>query len=246
VTHLDHDRLILIAIGQQTADRGEERHLTACAACREDLTRTTTVAGFARYGEDLGQLPAPSPALWDRVAAEAFAQPAASPQPISTTGASTRPGGPTRPPSRQTGRSSGRRIRLVLVALVALVVGIAGTAGMNWLLGRDQAHIVAQADLAPQAAAPSGARGKVQVVDTGHGLQLRVTMTGMPTPTGYYTVWLYDGGSVMIPVGSPGSAGLNVPAAATNLDRFHIVDISAQQLGQQEHGISMLQGTLHR
>jgi hypothetical protein len=71
-------------------------------------------------------------------------------------------------------------------------------------------------------------------------------MTGMPTPTGYYTVWLFDGGSVMIPVGSPGNAPLNIPAAATDLGRFHIIDISAQQLGQQEHGTSMLQGSLHR
>jgi hypothetical protein len=42
-----------------------------------------------------------------------------------------------------------------------------------------------------------------------------------------------------------GTAG-TVPASATNLDKFRIVDISAQQFGQQEHGTSMLQGTLHR
>ena len=131
------------------------------------------------------------------------------------------------------------------MAALALVLGIAGTAVAGRLVGGDHARVVEQADLLPQPAAPTGAHGRVQIVDNGHGRQLRVTLTGMPTPTGYYTVWLFDGGSVMIPIGSPGNAPLNVPAAATDLGRFHIVDISAQQLGQQDHGTSMLQGTLH-
>jgi len=220
VTHLDPDRLVLIALGEQSTDPAEDHHLAGCDACRDDLTATHNVADIARRSEDLNDLPAASSGLWQRVAAEAFTEPA--------------------PAARS--RSS-RRLRLVLVAAVALVLGIAGTAGVTWLAG-DHAQVVAEADLAPQAAAPGGAHGTVTVVDTGHGLQLRVTVTGMPTVTGYYTVWLYDGGSVMIPIGSPGGAALNVPAAAADLTRFHIVDISLQRLGQQEHGTSMLQGTL--
>ena len=50
----------------------------------------------------------------------------------------------------------------------------------------------------------------------------------------------------MIPVGSPGPAPLNVPAAADNLAVYHIVDISAQNVGEQEHGRSLLRGILHR
>jgi Anti-sigma-K factor rskA len=229
VTHLDPDRLVLIAIGEQRPDHGEDRHLATCDVCREELTSTGTVSDLARYGEDLLDLPRPSAGLWDRVAAEALAEPRVAP--VSTRPARRRP----RP-----------RLRLALVAALALVLGIAGTAAVNRLVGGDHARVVARADLLPKPAAPPGAHGTVQVVDTGHGLQLRLTMTGMPTPTGYYTVWLFDGGSVMIPVGSPGTAPLNVPAAATDLGRFHIVDVSAQQLGQQEHGTSMLQGTLDR
>jgi hypothetical protein len=104
--------------------------------------------------------------------------------------------------------------------------------------------VVAQADLLPQAAAPGTAHGTATIVDTGHGLQMRLSLSGMPAATGYYTVWLYDGGTVMIPIGSPGPAPLNVPAAASDLTRFRVVDISAQQLGQQQHGTSMLQGRL--
>ena len=239
MTHLDPDRLVLIAIGEQRPDHGEDRHLATCDVCREELTSTGTVSDLARYGEDLLDLPRPSAGLWDRVAAEAFAEPRitthalAEPRvaPVSTRPARRRP----RP-----------RLRLALVAALALVLGIAGTAAVNRLVGGDHARVVARADLLPKPAAPPGAHGTVQVVDTGHGLQLRLTMTGMPTPTGYYTVWLYDGDTVMVPIGSPGAAPLNVPPAASDLTKFQVVDISAQQLGQQEHGTSMLQGTLDR
>jgi len=257
VTHLDADRLVLIAIGEQTPDHGEGRHLATCDVCREELTRTGTVSDLARHGEDLLDLPTPSAGLWDRVAAEAFAQPHREQphreqphreQPATATPVAPSAGlsGPSRATTRRIGRQSRPRLRLALVAAVALILGIAGTAAVNWLAGSDRAEIIAQADLLPQPSAPPGAHGRVRVVDSGHGLQLQVTMTGMPTPTGYYTVWLFDGGSVMIPVGSPGNAPLNIPAAATDLGRFHIIDISAQQLGQQEHGTSMLQGSLHR
>ena len=220
MTHLDPDRLVLVALGEQTTDPAEDHHLAGCDVCRDNLSATHTVADIARHSEDLNDLPTASAGLWRRVAAEAFTEPA--------------------PAARSQPR---RRFRLVLVAAAALVLGIAGTVGVTWLAG-DHARVVAEADLAPQAAAPGGAHGTVKVVDTGQGLQLRVTMTGMPTAAGYYTVWLYDGGSVMIPIGSPGGAALNVPAAATDLTRFHVVDISLQRLGQQEHGTSMLQGTL--
>jgi hypothetical protein len=117
---------------------------------------------------------------------------------------------------------------------------------VTWLIDRQDQRVIAQAELVAQAAAPAGAHGSASIVDTGHGLQLRVTVTGMPAPAGYYTVWVYDGRSVMIPLGSPGSAPLNLPAAADDLNVFRIVDVSAQDLGQQQHGRSMLQGTLRR
>jgi hypothetical protein len=244
MTHLDPDRLVLIALGEQTADQTEEQHLVTCDACRGDLSTTHTVAGIARHSEDLNDLPAASAGLWQRVAAEAFAEPAPAKRPQSNRRpAPTRPA--NRPANRPAGPKEGRwaRSRLLLVAAAALVLGIASTVGVTRLVS-DRAKVVAEADLAPQAAAPAGAHGTVTVIDTGQGLQLRVSMTGMPTAAGYYTVWLFDGGSVMIPIGSPGGAALNVPATAADLTRYHIVDISLQRLGQQEHGTSMLQGTL--
>jgi hypothetical protein len=132
------------------------------------------------------------------------------------------------------------------VAAVVLLVIAAAVGVQQYLDPARRDRVVAQADLLPSAAAPKDAHGTATIVDTGHGLQLRLALTGMPTPSGYYTVWLYDGRTVMVPIGSPGPAPLNVPAAAGDLDQFRIVDVSVQQLGQQEHGTSMLQGVLRK
>jgi Anti-sigma-K factor rskA len=215
VPHLDPDRLVLLALGEQSPSAPETAHLGACRACRDDLAANRRTVLIGRQTEHVRDLPDPPERVWDRIAAEAF------PAPIPTK----------------------RPWRLALVAAAMAVIGIA--AGVQWA-GHRSERVVAEADLRPSSAAPAGAHGTATIVDTGHGLQLRLDLSGMPSPTGYYTVWLYDGRTVMIPIGSPGPAPLNIPAAARDLDDFRIVDVSAQRLGQQEHGTSMLQGVLRK
>ncbi len=217
MSHLDPDRLVLLAIGEQAPSASETEHLETCKACREDLAANRRTVLIGRQTEHLRDRPDPPEELWDRIAAEVF--PAAAPRPER------------------------RRWRLALVAAAMAVIGVA--AGVQWA-GHKSERVVAEADLLPSTAAPAGAHGTATIVDTGHGLQLRLDLAGMPTPAGYYTVWLYDGRTVMIPIGSPGPAPLNIPAAARDLDDFRIVDVSAQRLGQQEHGTSMLQGVLRK
>jgi len=219
VPHLDPDRLVLLALGEQPPSPPETAHLDTCKACRTDLAANRETVLIGRETEHVRDLPDPPEALWDRIAAEAFPAPVPAPRPER------------------------RRWRLALVAAVMVVIGIA--AGVQWA-GHRRARVVAEAELRPSSAAPAGAHGTATIVDTGHGLQLRLDLSGMPTTTGYYTVWLYDGRTVMIPIGSPGPAPLNIPAAARDLDEFRIVDVSAQRLGQQEHGTSMLQGVLRK
>jgi hypothetical protein len=231
VPHLDPDRLILIALGEQGPSAEEAQHLAGCDSCRGELATDETVARLGRGSHDLRELPAPPAHLWERIAAEAF--PDAAPQ---------APHVPT--PVLAPQRPARSWWRLALVAAAAAVVAVAAVIGVQQLGRPGSARVIAQAELLPQAAAPGTARGTATIVDTGHGLEMRLSLSGMPAATGYYTVWMYDGGTVMIPIGSPGSAPLNVPAAASDLTRFRVVDISAQQLGQQQHGTSMLQGRL--
>jgi hypothetical protein len=231
VAHLDPDRLTLLALAEQDPHRDEAHHLVGCADCRGDVDVTRHVVTLARDGDLLRELPPAPVALWGRISAEALGVPAVEARPVAL-----------RPALRRTGR---RRVR-ILAAAAALVLGVLGAGGLSQVLSDDgtTAHVVASAELLPQAGAPASAHGRAEVVDTGHGLQVVVSVQGMPTTDGYYTVWIYDGKGVMIPLGSPGSAALNLPAAAADLRVFHIVDVSAQALGQQEHGRSMLQGAL--
>jgi len=73
VSHLDPDRLVLIALGEQTPGPVEADHLQDCAACRDELAATREVADLGRHTEELRELPVPSEALWQRIAAQAFA-----------------------------------------------------------------------------------------------------------------------------------------------------------------------------
>lgn len=233
--HLDPDRLALIALGEQEPTAPETEHLHACAACGTDLDATRATVSAGRASEHLRDLPAPDEALWSRIAGAAF--PAPSPN--------GRVEHRIDPPARRTQWTGRNRWRLALAAAAVLLLAAATGVAVIWSTRRDTERVVAEADLVAQPAAPTGAQGRATIVDTGHGLQMRLALSGMPAATGYYTVWLYDGRTVMIPIGSPGPSPLNVPAAAADLTKFPIVDISAQQLGQQEHGTSMLQGRLH-
>jgi hypothetical protein len=229
VPHLDPDRLVLIALGEQDPSTPETEHLTTCPACSGDLDATRATAAIGRETQHLRDLPAPPDDLWNRIAATALTKPSSNGRAHLTV--------------VKAGRRS-RRTRILAAAAAVLLIAVTGLA-VWWAGGRDSQRIVAEADLLAQPAAPAAAHGRATIVDTGHGLQLRLTMSGMPTATGYYTVWLYDGRTVMIPIGSPGPAPLNVPAAADDLTTFSIIDVSAQRLGQQQHGTSMLQGRLH-
>jgi hypothetical protein len=244
VPHLEPDRLVLIALGEQHPSASETEHLDSCRSCGADLDATRATITVGRETQHVQELPAPPEDLWARIAGAAFPAESASnglashePLRRETTPATTRR---LRPPS-----STRLRRRLALAAAAAVLLIVAVGVAATWSDRSGAERVVAEADLVAQPAAPAAARGRATIVDTGHGLQMRLSMSGMPPASGYYTVWLYDGETVMIPIGSPGSAPLNVPAAADDLTKFTIVDVSAQQLGQQQHGTSMLQGRLH-
>ncbi|WP_329792844.1 hypothetical protein V1227_13345 [Lentzea sp. DG1S-22] len=74
---------------------------------------------------------------------------------------------------------------------------------------------------------------------------LRVSVDGMPAPDGLYQVRLHDGAATMILLGvlTGGQADMPLPEGV-DLRTYRVVDVSAQRLGQQEHGTSVLQGNL--
>ncbi|MET8998667.1 anti-sigma factor [Amycolatopsis sp. Hca4] len=238
MTHPDSDRLVLLALDQQEPGEADAAHLNGCAACRDEYEALRTVAGLGREAEAEASLPPVSEAVWARIAADT-GQSASEPPRLTAVGDDRATPNPPRK------RRLAGAVRYGVVAAAA--AGITAVATLTLpATGGEPDRVVAQVQLQRQAAAPAGASGEVQVLRTGSGaLRLHLELAGMPDPAGLYQVWLYDGKTTMIPLGVTAGteADVAIPPTVT-LQAFPVVDVSAQQLGQQEHGTSMLQGTV--
>ena len=69
--HLDPDRLVLIALGEQDPSTSENEHLHSCAICGADLDATRATITVGREAQHVQALPAPSEELWARIAGSA-------------------------------------------------------------------------------------------------------------------------------------------------------------------------------
>ncbi|WP_372660937.1 hypothetical protein [Amycolatopsis kentuckyensis] len=235
MTHPDPDRLVLLALDEQSPDPAEAAHLDRCADCRDEVESLRAVAVLGRESRTETTLPPVSEAVWDRIAAETGQASRA------TTTDDSAPVLPLEPHGSR--RRLPRGVRYAAVAAAAAAIGVAGTV-IAFDAG-DGERVVAEAQLNRQASAPAAATGRVRIIDPGTGaLRLKVELAGMPAPAGLYEIWLYDGSTTMIPLGVTAGTEADV-AVPVNVvwSKFPVVDISAQELGQQEHGISMLQGT---
>ncbi|SCE67035.1 anti-sigma factor [Micromonospora mirobrigensis] len=68
--HLDHERLVFLALGESDADHGETGHLDTCAQCRDELAGLRHVAGLGADTQGLADLPDPPEHLWRNIVAE--------------------------------------------------------------------------------------------------------------------------------------------------------------------------------
>ncbi|MEV0939872.1 anti-sigma factor [Micromonospora wenchangensis] len=68
--HLDHDRLVFLALGESEADHGETDHLGGCVTCRRELDSLRHVAGLGAGTQGLHDLPDPPAHLWAGIMAE--------------------------------------------------------------------------------------------------------------------------------------------------------------------------------
>jgi hypothetical protein len=261
VPHLDHDRLVLLALGDEPLTADSTDHLDGCPDCATQYATLRHVAGLGAQTQELRDLPAPPERVWAAIAAQTgVAAGTAAGQPAVVTGAGGRrragtgPGGSAPPTGRPGTTGAGRRgsrgvLRLGLVALLGAVLGIGGTLGVQALRDNGSsppATVVASGTFAPKAPAAQGASGEAAVVETGDGLRLRITVAGMPPPQGIYEAWLYNPGTgAMIPLGGMSATGGEYDVSGYDLGAFTVVDVSAQTFdGTQGHGESMLQAPL--
>lgn len=221
--HLDPDRLVLLALAEDTAEPDETVHLAGCAECRDELDALNHVA---RAGADAGavrELPPPPEHVWNGI--QAALAPAPVPEPVVT---------------------RRRRLSPVLVGAVAAVLAVAGTLGVQRLTSPAE-DVTARAALAPLASAPATARGDVEVRADG---EMVVDVTNLPLTTGFHEIWLLDPDDItkMVSLGNlPDGRRVVLPVPpGTDLNRYRLVDISDEAHdGDAAHsGKSLLRGVL--
>ncbi|MGC4867293.1 anti-sigma factor [Micromonospora sp. DT53] len=262
--HLDHDRLVFLALGESEADNGESTHLGTCAHCRTELATLERVAGLGTETRGLADLPDPPEHVWQGIEAQVrAAEPGPARAETRVPGqASTRTAEPvpdaaagptvTRLDSvRRSRRGSGlsRWVATAVTAAAAAAVGVVGTVSV--LRPDDPTPtptpvVVASAPLAAYGATPPAAKGDARVLQDG---QLHLHVANLPRVPGYYEVWLINPTTMeMFSVGTLGGGSDALLPLPPNVDltSYSVVDVSAERYDNntRHSGDSLLRGTL--
>lgn len=292
--HLDPDRLVLLALGEQPVTTDVADHLASCPPCQAELESMRDVVDLGQDTARTRDLPSSPPRVWDSIMRQILAesQLLSDSQAAAIAGPSGRglgrdltpsartangdlvarppnvarsdghpphrptavrragdppPRGPeTLTPSSALGRDHTRILHATAIAVAAVVIGVAGTLGLVALRDTDGTKLVSRTQLAALPTAPAGAHGSAEIIHVGSAMELRLTLTGLPSPSGYYEAWLFDPATgTMYPMGPVTKSGGTVTVTGIDLGRYRGVDISAQPIdGSGGHGESMLRGAL--
>ena len=237
MSHLEPDRLVLLALGEEPLNDAETGHLDGCEACRADIADLRTVAGIGRETQDVSDLPTPPEHVWHMVNAD-----------VGTAETAPRPGQRRRGPTWRT------------TAVITAVTAVFAVVLAFFLVRREPPAQAActggTVRLTALAGAPSSAKATACLVDEEGEHKLRVTATGLPPTTdGFYEVWLIDPSSLPTPqsvrmaaVGALGTRSSEDFTLPPNVDvhRYSLVDISSEPSdGNAAHsGNSLLRGEL--
>lgn len=229
--HPSDDDLALLAVGETPA-AATAAHLQRCHTCAAELAALRTVVTIARSGRD--DISTPPPRVWHTIEAAISGQSNVTPLPRST--------------SRRR-RSPQAWTRLLVAASVGAVLGGGAVAAVNAL--SHTPTVVASTTLEPLPDSPVAAPpGTAKVQSTASGDVLAVATPQLPSPSGYYEVWLLDptsGGMIAMGVVPAGSEAVDLPVPpGVDLTTYNAVDISDEPMdGNPGHSsVSVLRGTL--
>jgi hypothetical protein len=230
VQHLEPDRLVLLALSEDTPAADESVHLAGCPGCSAEIDDLRHVAELGSETQGLDSLPPPPERVWDAIAAAT-----------------------TAPVRRLPVRRERRWALPVLAAAAAAVLAIAGTVVVQRVVERSAPpDVTAKASLVRLDTAPAAAHGAAEVIG---GTRLRVDVRNLPLNPGYYEVWLIDPEDTtkMMAMGNIDGAALTGAAdvvlplpPGADLNRYRLVDVSSEAYdGNTAHsGKSLLRGTL--
>jgi hypothetical protein len=144
VPHLDPDRLVLLALSEDTADSGESAHLESCAGCQGEIDALQHVAALGAETQGLRVLPPPPEHVWEKIKTQI---------PSSVR---------AQPPADRKHR---RWLAPALAAAAAAIIAVTGTVVVTRLTSRPPAPTVtARAQLTPLGSAPPTATGNARVL----------------------------------------------------------------------------------
>lgn len=259
MSHLDDEKIALIAMGEPVDSATDTQHLAECDACAAEVAEMSRVALVARSSVAEGELETPSADVWSRIHGELGLSAAVAADPASASQAASVADGErvqetvpaTAEPLRERVRSRPRRsfrTLWVLAASMALVVAIGGGIWIARTLAPSSA-VIASAELAAFPDHPD-AVGQAEIDDDGDGRRtLTVTLEGDERLDGdYREVWLIrDDGQALISLGVlEESSGTFLVPAGVDLDEYRLVDISFEPVdGDPAHsGDSIVRGEL--
>ncbi|MGC4756081.1 anti-sigma factor [Micromonospora trifolii] len=256
--HLDHDRLVFLALGESEADDGESTHLGTCALCRAEVATLRQVAGLGTETQGLADLPDPPEHVWQGIEAQVRAAEAGPlltetrrhrvPEQADTTtaeqadtttaeqtfGAAAESTVTRLDPARRSRRGRGWSgwVATAVTAAAAAAVGVVGTVSV--LRPDDPTPtpppvVVASAPLAAYGETPPTATGDARVFRDG---QLHLHVANLPSVPGYYEVWLINPTTMeMFSVGTLGGGSDALLPLPPNVDlkSYSVVDVSAEQ-----------------
>ncbi|WP_433130251.1 anti-sigma factor [Micromonospora sp. CA-240977] len=272
--HLEHERLVFLALGESEADDGESTHLGTCAHCRAEVATLQRVAGLGTETQGLADLPDPPQHVWQGIAAQVRAAEATDMTATRSTGATGgqaaatgeqttavtaeqatgTTAGPTvtRLDSARRARRGARWSRWAATAVTAAAAAAVGVVGTVSVLRPDDPAptptqvVVASAPLAAYGSTPPAAKGDARVLRDG---QLHLHVANLPRVPGYYEVWLINPTTMeMFSVGTLGGGSDALLPLPPNVDltSYSVVDVSAERYDNntRHSGDSLLRGTL--
>lgn len=223
MTHVPEDVLAALALGDPEVASADHGHVRSCAVCAADVAALSHVRDALGAADlDASPDPAPSPGLWDRIAAAtndddgradhaglgpAAASPLATVDRVGGAGdagrrpsggpdAGPQPGGPSVPTLRpRDGADTPRepaRSRPWQLLAAALVCILAGL-GIGWFaFAPDQPATRVVAATDLEALDGSSVLGSAQLLEQAGSTELRVSAEPMEAGSGFVEVWLIN------------------------------------------------------
>ena len=259
MSHLDPERLALIAVGETVTD-AEHEHLSTCDACSIELAELEHTVAVGRSTVTLGELETPPERVWDRILDEVRSQPASAPavsvvapaaSDVSAAAPAASDVGPVAaaisPVPVVEGRPRRRRRRLLfaLAASVAVALAIVGV----WSFVRAPQTVEIASAILDAFPDHPGAAGTALVTELSDGERtLTVTLDDFDENDGFREVWLITAdASDLVSLGElDGRKGTFVVPADIDLRDYVLVDVSQEPLdGDPTHsGDSIVRGEL--